>query len=167
MRIKKIRAINYRSLEDVEIEFNPYYNALSGKNNCGKSNIIKTILSFLTYDMRMFASFKNGPINYASDFPYWKTKEKTKESIQIEISIELDKENDAGIFKFIKELIFKDDEISEKEKETLHIKAEHKHDNSNTIIDIYFGDVKIVDEYKREELLNRLRSSESIIFQTD
>jgi putative ATP-dependent endonuclease of OLD family len=164
MRIKKIKAINYRSLEDVEIEFNPYYNALSGKNNCGKSNIIKTILSFLTYDMRMFTSFKNGPINYGSDFPYWKAKDKTKESIQIEISIELDKLNDAGIFKFIKELIFKEDEISEKEKETLHIKAEHKHDNSNTIIDIYFGEVKIIDEYKREELLNRLRSSESIIF---
>ena len=139
MRIKKIKAINYRSLEDVEIDFNPYYNALSGKNNCGKSNIIKSILSFLTYDMRLFASFRNGPINYNSDFPYWKTKEKTKESIHIEISIELDKEFDAGIFKFIKELIFKEEEISEKNNGILYIKAEHKHDNSNTIIDIYFA----------------------------
>ena len=50
MIIKKITAKNYRSLEDIEIEFNPYYNALSGKNNSGKSNIIKAILSFLTYD---------------------------------------------------------------------------------------------------------------------
>ncbi len=50
MIIKKITAKNYRSLEDIEIEFNPYYNALSGKNNSGKSNIIKAVLSFLTYD---------------------------------------------------------------------------------------------------------------------
>ena len=46
MRITKLVAKNYRSLEDVEIEFNPYYNALSGKNNSGKSNIIKAINSF-------------------------------------------------------------------------------------------------------------------------
>ncbi len=46
MRITKLIAKNYRSLEDVEIEFNPFYNTLSGKNNSGKSNIIKAINSF-------------------------------------------------------------------------------------------------------------------------
>lgn len=163
MKIIKIKALNYRSLENIEIEFNAYYNALSGKNNCGKSNIIKTILSFLTYDLRIFSPLTSGPINFASDYPSWKTKDKIKEPINVEITLELNKENDAGIYKFISELIFKEEQNKDKNV-ILKINAEHKPDNSNAIINLYFGNEKIEDEYKKEELLNRLRSSESVIF---
>lgn len=164
MIIKKISAKNYRSLEDIVIEFNPYYNALSGKNNSGKSNIIRAVLSFLTYNYRFFTQTPSGPINYSSDYPYWKNKEKNKESIFIEIIIELDKDNDAGLYKFIRELIFKEDETTDVEKELLVIKATNEPDKNNTNIDVFFGEHKIEDEYKRDELLNRIRSSESVLF---
>lgn len=163
MIIKKIIAKNYRSLENIEIEFNPFYNALSGKNNSGKSNVIKAILSFLTYNYRFFSHSQNGPVKYSSDYPYWKNKEKNKESIYIEIAIELDKNNDAGLYKFIRELIFKEEETSEVDKELLIIKATNEPDK-NTNIEVYFGAHKITDEYKRDELLNRIRSSESVLF---
>ena len=104
MILKKIIAKNYRSLEDIEIDFNPYYNALSGKNNSGKSNIIKAVLSFLTHNYRFFSNM-SGPIDYSSDFPYWKKKDKVNDSIYIELILELDKNNDAGLYKFINELI--------------------------------------------------------------
>lgn len=164
MIIKKIIAKNYRSLEDIEIELNPYYNALSGKNNCGKSNIMKTILAFLTFDFRIYSSSFAGPISYQNDYPFWKTKDKDKEEIFIQLQIELDKNNDAGIYKFIRELIFKKDETEEFEKEILKIEATNKPDNNSTEIEIYFGSHKIEDEYKRNELLNRIKSSESVLF---
>jgi predicted ATP-dependent endonuclease of OLD family len=164
MIIKKITAKNYRSLEDIEIEFNPYYNALSGKNNSGKSNIIKAILSFLTYDYKMFSQGPSGPVNYSSDYPYWKNKEKNKESIYIEIALELDKNNDAGLYKFIREMVFKEEETTESEKEILLIKATNLPDKNSTNIEIFFSGHKIEDEYKRDELLNRIRSSESVLF---
>lgn len=164
MRIKKIIAKNYRSLEDIEIEFNPFYNALSGKNNSGKSNIIKAVLSFLTYDYRMFSQASSGPINYNSDYPYWKNKEKTKESIKIDIILELNKDNDAGLYKFIREMVFKEDETPETEKEELVIKATNLPEKNSTNIEMFFSGHKIEDEYKRDELLNRIRSSESVLF---
>lgn len=164
MIIKKITAKNYRSLEDIQIEFNPYYNALSGKNNSGKSNIIKALLSFLTYNYRFFTHSQNGPVNYNNDYPFWKNKEKVKEPIFIEILIELDKNNDAGLYKFIRELIFKEEETTEVEKELLKIKATNEPDKNNTNVEVFFGNHKIQDEYKRDELLNRIRSSESVIF---
>ncbi len=164
MVIKKVSAKNYRSLEDIEIEFNPYYNALSGKNNSGKSNIIRALLAFLTYNFRFFSQTPLVPINYNTDYPYWKNKEKIKQSIYIEIVIELDKENDAGIFKFIKELIFKEDETSDNDQELLIIKATNEPEKNKTNIDVYFGEHKIEDDYKSEELLNRIRGSESIFF---
>ncbi|WP_430438147.1 AAA family ATPase [Pontibacter chitinilyticus] len=52
MIIKRLKAKNYRSLEDIDIEFNPYYNAISGKNNSGKSNLIKAILTSLPTSIR-------------------------------------------------------------------------------------------------------------------
>ena len=164
MIITKISAKNYRSLEDIEIEFNPYYNALSGKNNSGKSNLIKAILSFLTHSYRAFGHYQLGPIDHNSDYPSWKKNEKKKEPIVIEITLELDKNNDAGLYKFIRELIFKEDETSDVEKELLLIKATNSPDKKSTEIEIYFGKHKIEDEYKRDELLNRIRGSESVLF---
>lgn len=164
MIIKKIKAQNYRSLENFEVDFNPYYNALSGKNNSGKSNVIKAILNFLTYNYRIFSQEQSGPINFASDYPCWKNKEKNKEPIKIQITLELDKEKDAGLYKFIRELIFKEGEILEVEKELLIIDAENKPEKNSTRIDISFGKHKIEDDYKKEELLNRIRSSEGIVF---
>jgi putative ATP-dependent endonuclease of OLD family len=161
MRIRQITAKNYRSLEDITVEFNPYYNALSGKNNSGKSNIIRAILSFLTYDFRIFQN-SSKPIDYNSDYPYWKKKE--KENIEVEILLELDKDNDAGLFKFIRELIFKEEETEENQNETLKIKAIQEPDSQGTSVEITFGDHVVQEEFKRDELLNRIRGSESILF---
>lgn len=163
MILKKIIAKNYRSLENIEIDFNPYYNALSGKNNSGKSNIIKAVLSFLTHNYRFFSNM-SGPIDYNSDFPYWKKKDKVNDSIYIELILELDKNNDAGLYKFINELIFKDIDSSDTDIALLVIKATNLPDKNSTNIDLFFDGHKIDDEYKREELLNRIRSSESIFF---
>jgi predicted ATP-dependent endonuclease of OLD family len=163
MILKKIIAKNYRSLENIEIDFNPYYNALSGKNNSGKSNIIKAVLSFLTHNYRFFSNM-SGPIDYNSDFPYWKKKDKVNDSIYIELVLQLDKNNDAGLYKFVNELIFKDIEPNDTDIALLIIKATNLPDKNATNIDLFFDGHKIDDEYKREELLNRIRSSESIFF---
>ncbi|MFW6275658.1 MAG: ATP-dependent nuclease [bacterium] len=161
MRIIKLIAKNYRSLEDVEVEFNPYYNALSGKNNSGKSNIIKAINSFLTHNYRIFSNFPAGPIDYNTDYPYWK---KTKEEIDVEIHLELDRENDAGLNKFIRELIFKEEETTDSEKESLILKGKVQSESKNTEIEVFYGSHQISDEYKRDELMNRIRGSESVLF---
>ncbi len=164
MIIKRLKTKNYRSLEDLEVNFNPHYNALSGKNNSGKSNIIRALLTFLTYDFRVFREYYMSDIHYASDYPYWKKKEKEKENISIEIELELDSILDAGLFKFIKELIFKNEEVFNNEKENLIIKATAGHEQKDNKIEITFGEHNIEDDYKRDELLNRLRGSRSVLF---
>ena len=164
MIIKRLKTKNYRSLDDLDIEFNPYYNALSGKNNCGKSNVIRALLSFLTYDFRFYKVYYESAVHYADDYPYWKKKDKEKENISIEIDIELDEQSDAGLYKFIKELIFKNEDEFNRSQEILKIKAIHEPEQKETKISIVFGQNEITDEYKRDELLNRLRSSRSVLF---
>lgn len=164
MIIKRLKTKNYRSLEDLDIEFNPYYNALSGKNNCGKSNVIRALLSFLTYDFRLYRAYYESTINYAEDYPFWKKKDKEKENITIEIDIELDEQCDTGLFKFIKELILKNEVEPDSTKEVLKIKATHEPEQKETKVTIMFGQNEIADGYKISELLNRLRSSRSVLF---
>lgn len=164
MIVKSLSARNYRSLNNVEIKFNSYYNALSGKNNSGKSNLIRALLFFLTYDYREFNGSYFSDIHYDSDYPYWKKKEKEKEDIHLEIQIELDAGLDAGLFKFIKELIFKDEEEVKNQNEVLTISARMKRDQKESQIKMTFGRHEITDNYKKSELLNRLRSSRSILF---
>lgn len=43
MYISKVKIKNYRSIKDLTINFNPSKNIIVGKNNSGKSNIIKAI----------------------------------------------------------------------------------------------------------------------------
>ena len=43
MRLKEISAKNYRTLQDIVLNFAPDYCTLSGKNNAGKSCIIRLL----------------------------------------------------------------------------------------------------------------------------
>ncbi len=122
------------------------------------------MLTFLTYDFRFYRTYYESAIHYAGDYPYWKKKDKGKENIEIEIDIELDEQYDAGLFKFIKELIFKNEDEFNRSIEILKIKAIHEPEQKETKISIIFGQNEITDEYKRDELLNRLRSSRSVLF---
>lgn len=104
MIIKKIVAKNYRTLEDVELKFSGYYTAISGKNNAGKSNIIRAIRSILNQGMRF--RLRGGSILGLEGFD-WKDeitswKKDTKEDISINITLEIHKDCDAAIYKFLK-----------------------------------------------------------------
>lgn len=164
MIIKRLKTKNYRSLEDLEIFFNPFYNAISGKNNSGKSNVIKALLTFLTYDYRLLRGYSENTIHFVADYPISKSKDKIKENIEVEIELELDEIHDAGLFKFIKELILKDESEFNNSKEILVINASIEPDQKELKIKIHFGEHEILDEYKRSEVLNRLKGSNSVLF---
>ena len=164
MIIRRLRTKNFRSLDDLEITFNPYYNALSGKNNSGKSNVIRALLIYLTDDFRALRRFRVEDIHFKSDYPYWKKKDKEKGNIEIEIDIELDEYLDAGLFKFIKDLIFKNEKEINSPKQILCIKAWQTNDQKVSQMELTFAGHEITDEYKRDEFLNRLKSSQSILF---
>lgn len=162
MIIKSLSTENFRSLENLTIDFNAHYNALSGKNNSGKSNIIRAMLTFLTFDYRIFRDYSMNGLNFQNDYPHWKKKE--KEEIRLEIKLEIDETQDAGLFKFIKELIFKDSEEFRNTKEVLTISLILAHDKQTPETKIVFGEHEVQDPYKREELLNRIKGFQSVLF---
>jgi putative ATP-dependent endonuclease of OLD family len=159
VKIKDIHLENFRSFEDCLINFEDYYTAICGKNNSGKSNIIRAILYALERH-----SFNRNRLNYNSDFPVWKAKN-TKESISIKVRVILDKQGDIGLIKFLNVFLQdKKDDLNEFEiKDTLLvIKIDLNSKSGTTEITI---DEKIVsDKYKVGEILRRIHFAQVIVF---
>ncbi|HSP15400.1 MAG TPA: ATP-binding protein [Thermoanaerobaculia bacterium] len=90
---------NFRSIEDVHLDFPSYYAALSGKNNSGKTNVLRALRSLLKESDPYGFSYGETP-NVKEDYPKWKAGDKDK---YIEIGIELlvYPDQDEGLFKFI------------------------------------------------------------------
>jgi len=72
MKINSISVKNYRVLEDVNITFEEGYCTISGKNNAGKSCILRIILSLLYIDnQRTPWSHQAYDISYKEDRTQW------------------------------------------------------------------------------------------------
>lgn len=159
MKIKDIHLKNFRSFEDCLIEFEDFYTAICGKNNSGKSNIIRAILNVLQRQ-----GLRRNRINYNSDFPIWKAKSE-KEHISINIRVILDEQADVGLIKFLK--VFLQDKKEDSEdfeiKDTLlAIKIELNSKIAST--EIIVDEKTVTDKYKVGEILRRIHFAQVIVF---
>lgn len=159
MKIKDIHLKNFRSFENCLIEFEDFYTAICGKNNSGKSNIIRAVLNVLQRQ-----GFNRNRINYSSDFPIWKAKSED-EDISITVRVQLDKQADVGLIKFLKVFLQdkKDDSEDFEIKDTLlAIKIELNNKTSST--EIIVDEKTVTDKYKVGEILRRIHFAQVIVF---
>lgn len=91
MRITKVFAKNFRTLEDIEVSFKSNYCTLSGQNNAGKSAIVDIILHFMQRDDGFY--YEDRSLSFAKDRTQW-IQEK---SFKIGLEIELSKSSDSGL----------------------------------------------------------------------
>ena len=80
MYLHRINIKNYRSIEYVDITFAKGKNIIVGKNNCGKSNIIKAIDLVLGESNPSYQKYENVT---EKDFFTYKIKNGTKEEIVV------------------------------------------------------------------------------------
>lgn len=161
MKIKDIHLKNFRSFEDCLIEFEDYYTAICGKNNSGKSNIVRAILNVFERQI--------GPrnrLNFHQDFPIWKSKS-VKENIEIAVRVQLDKLGDIGLIKFLN--VFLQDSKEEVQQIkiedillTIKIKVNNNPKENST--EIIVNEKSVNDIYKVGEILRRITFAQVIVF---
>jgi len=158
MKIRELRLKNYRSFEDCTICFEDYYTAICGKNNSGKSNVVRAILNMLErgrhYDR----------LNYNSDYPIWKSNDK-KEDIEISIKLFLNKEADFGLLKFIG-FFLTDSKTENTEIEIINTDLEIKvvYGLKESKSEIIVNGQLIDNKYKVAEILRRIHFAPVISF---
>ena len=165
MFIKSLEANNYRTLENFRIVFNGYYTAISGKNNAGKSNILRAIRTIVHSGVHF--RIKGNSIMGISDFDRkeemtsWKTE--TKEDIKISATFVISNETDTEIYKYITDFIVKD--ATEPIKDNVNLKLHYIKKASNEVqYKVFINEWELNDDYKKKELLKRLQSAECITF---
>jgi putative ATP-dependent endonuclease of OLD family len=161
MKIKDIHLKNFRSFEDCLIKFEDFYTAICGKNNSGKSNIIRAILNALERPM-----MNRNRLNYNSDFPVWKSKS-AKENISLTIRVQLDKISDVGLIKFLKVFLSdKNDDPQEHniEDTLLTIEININPNPKESITKIIVNEETVSDNYKVGEILRRIHFAQVIVF---
>lgn len=95
MKICRIGAKNFRTLEDFELDFSANYCAISGKNNAGKSAIVKIIQFFLDDRENERYLPEN---NYRISFPRDSTQWCEAEFIEVSIEVAIYRHDDAEVF---------------------------------------------------------------------
>ena len=102
MRISEIRIQNYRTITNLSLKFPRYYTAICGKNDAGKSNIIRVLRSAFKAPDRVFYISDND-INVKEDFTKWLEKDISEADrfIQVDYVLEIDRIDDEGLHQFL------------------------------------------------------------------
>lgn len=100
MKIERIEVKNYRTLEDVRVNFDGYYSAISGQNNAGKTSLIRVLSNTFKDNSReiFFVRDDDGQISYREDKTQWVSGEP---DISVTYFVKVSRSLDPGLFGFI------------------------------------------------------------------
>lgn len=163
MELKKIEIQNFRSFENFHLEIGQYYNAICGKNNSGKSNLISAIRLLLSNDESL--SIDEIEFDSKYDYPIWKSKEITKQT-SLCAHLKISSYKDSAIYKFIETFVFNKTDIDYAAKELqadLILKVSYQSPKYEPNINIRFNNDEI-DTYKAQEIYKKLKSLNVLVF---
>lgn len=155
MKIISIEAENFRTLKSINLKFKDGYCAISGKNNAGKSAIIKIIQHFFDQsdDERVYFGVKES-ISFARDATQWDDVN----SISVSIEVQLNKKDDSEVFFLVNTLIKKQIEA---EDIIVKLTQSFSKDGSSSIICKVEGDD--VEGREASEILKKFRSASNLV----
>jgi putative ATP-dependent endonuclease of OLD family len=156
MKIERIEIENFKTLENVCIDFDGYFTAISGKNNAGKTTVIKAIKSFFKGSEKEYSFFDDDDdLTYSGSKTQWVTN---NDDVKLTHCISVSKIEDPGLHSFVKKIAELDDlkpEFKLKVIVSLNEKGER-----NTSICI---EGEEIGKYETGEIFQRLSLS-NIIF---
>ena len=161
MRISSVTVSNYRSLEDVTVDFNSYYTAICGKNDAGKTNLVRSIQTMFRNPDRYGYLF-SGDISAKNEYPAWKIEADSdaKPDLCIEINLEISRSSDSSLHKFVSTFT-KIKESPDVLNMLVGYRAQHKSTSGE-----YYSAVNDVpqDTFVTKQLIDKIRSSNTISF---
>jgi putative ATP-dependent endonuclease of the OLD family len=165
MKIRQIEIENYRTIEKTTIGFPTYYTAICGKNNSGKSNIVKA-LRYILGNHRDYVERFN--IAIKNDFPIWKTNVKDDDKIiGIKITFNLFQDYDSNLIKYIQTFGFENKDCSPEKKHigdfeiNLSIQIHSDPKKTKGIVSV---NNQIIDDYRSNEIISKIWNSQMLIF---
>lgn len=157
MKIEKLKVKNFRTLEDVTINFEGCFSSISGKNNAGKTTVIRSIKNlFGGQEKNFFYHREHEELSYSGSKTQWSTN---KENIVFDYLLSVNKNEDPGLHSFIVKIA---EMKSLPEDFTLQIivSINDKNNRSTKIL----VEKKALEGYATQEIYKRISSSGLVFF---
>lgn len=151
MKLLSIDSKNFRTLEDVYISFSKNYCAISGKNNSGKSCIIRLVSNLLQRESFRPWIAREENFDYKEDKTQWIDN---KEPIKIKYTFELSKNDDSALINFIEKI--SNIEIN---SETVELKIFLTVSQSDSSVFDITIDNNDIESTTAKEIVNKLKNS--------
>lgn len=104
MRLNSITTKNYRTLHNITIGFSNGYCTISGRNNAGKSSIIRLLSALFGTSNPYDWTVDESRFEYKEDKTQW---EKNSDPIQVKYSLKITKDEDPALISFIEKIATK------------------------------------------------------------
>jgi len=155
LKITKLEIKNYRTFEDVEIDFDDYYSAICGQNDAGKSNIVRALRAVLRED-NIYGRARRHSISALRDYPRWKDIKDSEKVVSVSIELTIFKEADAGVFEFY--LDYLDLELGDDESLCLKLNSKWCDSISSTEVTAVLNG-QVFEGIKAQEIHKKVQSS--------
>lgn len=96
MKVEKLVVQNYRTLQDITIDFVGYYTAISGRNNAGKTTLVRVLREMFKDHFRERFYFGRDERSYGEDKTQWASGDP---DIVFDYYISIEKESEVPQFK--------------------------------------------------------------------
>lgn len=152
MKLESVRIKNFKTLEDISIEFEGYYTAISGKNNAGKTNLIGVLRQIFKDQLRdRYFYTRDEEIRYQEAKTQWV---QGSPNIEFHYVVVIEKETDPGLHEFI-------ERITESKKSTASIRLELTLliDSKDEVTRSCKVNSNAVSDYPATEIFQKLGSS--------
>lgn len=156
MRIKRLTVQSYRTLEDFDIEFKNYYTTISGRNDSGKTNVLRALRVLMSPEFP-FRSKPQDP-NFDDDFTKWIEREPGS-TMRLSFVIQFHANNDAGIYQFCKKHLQIEGEPAVLE---LTLSLSYRADDSRPTVAVEHDGVT-AEEIDSQQVLSKIRQSTGIM----
>src|SRR5690242_1954760 len=100
MQIKRLEILNYRTLESLQLDFPSYYTAICGRNDAGKTNVVRALRALMKED-DPYGFRTEQEISPKDDYPKWSTIESQAREIVISLVVVVAADADAGLHQFL------------------------------------------------------------------
>ncbi|WP_122050147.1 ATP-dependent endonuclease [Asaia bogorensis] len=156
MIIINIGANNFRTFSKFSLDIPHNYVAISGKNNAGKTAILRIIQHFLTDDANSSFSPFNSEISFTRDCTQWVAAE--AEDMSISLTIEIDHHQDSEVFFVVKTFSSIDEDIKK-----IRISMSQKYNKGGGSQISCIVNEKEIEGQKASEVLKKIRSASNMV----
>jgi putative ATP-dependent endonuclease of the OLD family len=101
MRLVSLNARNYRTLHDIRLQFAEHYCTISGRNNAGKSSVIRLLSALFRSEPDFPWGYNDFRFDYKDDKTQWIRDNK---AIQVNYVLELTRAEDPALITFIEKI---------------------------------------------------------------